>query len=428
MSATLVPPMPRGGEAFGVYWDEAAAQAATTFFATKLRHTEGEWAARPFVLQPWQRDQIIRPVFGWKRADHTRLIRIVWLEVPRKNGKTELAAGISLIMLLGDGEISAQVYSIAVDKKQASIVFRKAGVMVGMSAVLRRHLEVLKTAIFCQQTNGSFQPLSGTVQGKHGLSANGVVGDEVHEWTDGELADAVHKSTVARGQPLEFYITTAGVAGQGHSAEMHDLAMSILAGEVIDPTFLPVIFAAPPDAPINLESTWRAANPNYGISVKASYMREEAEKAVRSPRAENAFRRYHLNQWTEQVTRWLPMGDDGWKGCTAEPANTKLWQQLPERLRGRRCFGGVDLAITRDITSSCLCFPPEQLGERFTFLWRFWLPEQAVEDQPLARRRRYESFVATGALTLTPGNVTDYGFVEAALLSDAKAYKLLWLG
>ena len=133
--------MPPGAEAFGAWWDEPAAQAATAFFPRYLRHTEGEWAGKPFHLADWQRDRIIRPIFGWKRADGSRLIRVVWILVPRKNGKTELAAGISLLVMLGDAEYGGQGYSIAVDKAQAKIVFTKAGVMVGMSAPLRKHME-----------------------------------------------------------------------------------------------------------------------------------------------------------------------------------------------------------------------------------------------------------------------------------------------
>ena len=423
-----IPPMPRGSEAFGAWWDERSAQLATDFFPKYLRHTEGEWAGRPFQLAPWQRDRIVRPVFGWKRADGSRLIRIVWVEVPRKNGKTELAAGIALCALLGDGEIGGQGYSLATDKSQASIVFNKAGTMIGMSEPLRRNLEVLKNNIFCPQLNMSFRPLSAGPQGKHGLSATVAVGDEVHEWTNGDLADVVHKSTAARRQPLELYITTAGVAGQGYAAEMNELALQLLSGEVVDPTMMAVIFAAAPDADWKLEETWRQANPNYGISVKPEYMAAEAKKAARSPRLENEFRRYHLNQWTEQATRWLPMGEQGWRGCTEDTKNGKLWQDLFDRMRGRRCFGALDVGLTSDLSSLCLYFPPNGSETRATLLWRFWLPHDAIEDLSLARRTRYTSFQEAGALTLTPGNITDFAFIETAIVADAEAYDIAWIG
>ncbi len=419
---------PRGAEAFGAWWDEKSATAAVNFFAAYLRHTEGEWAGRAFILADWQRDKIVRPIFGWKRADGTRLIRMVWIEVPRKNGKTELAAGLSLIGLLGDGEVGGQAYSMAVDKDQARLVFNKAGVMVSLSEDLRREFEVLKTALFCPRLMASFKPLSAGPQGKHGFSPTFAIGDEIHEWPNGELADVVHKGTAARRQPLEIYITTAGVAGEGYAWEMHELAVQIQNGDIIDPTFLPVIYAAPEGADWKSEATWRAANPNYGVSVKPDYMRGEAEKAARSPRAENDFKRFHLNLWTEQTTRWLPMDAPGWRSCTANPADGDLWRDLADRMAGRRCFGGLDLSLTNDITALCWAFPPPDEDERWAFLWRFWLPEETVADSPLARRARYQSFAAMGALNLTSGNVVDYGFISEAVRQDAEAFDVRWLG
>lgn len=420
------PPMPAGGEAYGAWWDEAAAQAACDAFPRYMRHTEAEWAGKPFHLQPWQRDRIVRPIFGWKREDGTRLIRTAWIEVPRKNGKTELAAGLSILMLLGDAEFGGQVYSMAVDKDQAKIVFGKAGVMVAYSDELKRHLEVLKTAIFCPQLNASFKPLASGAGSKHGFSPSGAIGDEVHEWSSGEVADVVHKGTAARRQPLEIYITTAGVAGDGYAWEQHELAIAIEKGEVVDPTMLVVIFAAGEEADWKKEETWRAANPNYGISVKVDYMRKEAEKAARSPRAENDFKRFHLNMWTEQTTRWLPM--DSWKACTADTDDKTLWRELFARMKGRPCFGGLDLSISRDLTALSWLFPPQERDERWTFLWRFWLPKMTVADQPMRRRARYEAFHAAGALTLTEGNVVDYGFIENAILEDAGNFDVTWLG
>ena len=426
MTALPIPPMPKGGEAYGAYWDEAAAQAACDFFPRYLRHTEGEWAGKPFHLADWQRDRIIRPAFGWKRADGTRLKRVIWLEVPRKNGKTELAAGVSLLALMGDAEVGGQVYSMAVDKDQARIVFEKAGVMVGYSEDLRKHLEVYVTSIFCPELMASFKPLSSGPKGKHGFSPTAAIGDEVHEWPDGELADVVHKGTGARRQPLEFYITTAGIAGEGYAWEMHELALQILSGEVVDPTFLAVIFAAPDDADWRSEDTHRIANPGYGVSPKAEFIRKECDDAARSPRKENDFKRFHLNIWTEQVTRWISM--EAWRKCTRDQGNQELWKVLPAELKKRPCYGGLDLGITNDLSAWSLVFPPEKEHDRWVQLWRFWLPQQTIVDEPLARRVRYESFVKDGSLIATPGNVADYDFIEKAILQDAADFNIKKIG
>lgn len=422
MSPLPVPPLPKGAEQFGAWWDEAAAQAATDFFPRYLRHTEGEWAGKPFVLADWQRDQIIRPVFGWKRADGTRLIRIVWIEVPRKNGKTELAAGISLLMLLGDGEKGGQVYSMAVDKDQAKIVFNKAGTMIGFSEALRKNVEVYKTSIFCPQLIGSFKPLSSGPGGKHGFSPTGAIGDEVHEWPDGELADVVHKGMAARRQPLEIYITTAGLKDHGYAWEMHELAMQILDGSIVDPSFLPVIFAANDDEDWTSEEAARRANPNFGVSVKPQFIADECAKAKRSPRAENDYKRFHLNLWTEQATRWIPMSS--WKSCTLQPQESGYWRALEEEVRGRKCWGGLDLSSTRDVTALAWSFPPEGEDDRWIILWRHWLPALTVQDQPPARRMKYEAFARSGALTLTGGNVIDYNLISRQVLADRERYNV----
>lgn len=425
--------MPRGGEALGAWWDETAAEAACRFFSDFLCHTEGEWAGKPFVLADWQRDRLIRPIFGWKQADGSRLIRMVWLEVPRKNGKTELAAGISLLALLGDGEQGGQVYSMAVDKDQAKIVFNKAGIMVGYSKPLSDLISVLKTSLFVPELMAAFKPLASGAGGKHGFSPSAAIGDEVHEWTDGgDLADVVHKGTGARRQPLEIFITTAGVTGVGYAWEMHELAVAVEKGDVIDPSFLPVLFAMPEEMDWRTEAAWRAANPNFGVSPKAQYIAREAEKAARSPLAENNFKRFHLNMWTEQITRWLPMESSeyggGWNDCTRDPADKFLWQKLFDELAGEECWGGLDLSLTNDLTSVCWHFKPTPTRPRQTFLWRFWLPEAAVAKAALPRRKRYEQFADMGALTVTGGNVTDFGLVRAQIVADAKAFDVRWLG
>lgn len=423
-----VPPMPKGAEQYGAYWDEAAARKATAAFPHFMRHTEGEWAGRPFYLADWQRDRLVRPVFGWKRADGTRLIRIVWLEVPRKNGKTELLAGVSLIAFVGDAEKGGQAYSMAVDKNQARIVFDKAGVMVNSSPELKKRLTVFKTSIYCAELMAGFKPLSKGAGGKHGLSATVVVGDEVHEWTDGgELCDVVHKSTAARRQPLELFATTAGISGEGYAWEMHELALMVLAGEVEDPTFLPIIFAAEEGDDWTAEATFRKANPNFGVSVKPEFLRKEATGAARSPSKENDFKRFHLNLWTEQAKRWLPI-EEGWNRCTADRADKDRWKQLFEVLKGRKCYAGLDLAITDDITSWCLGFPPADQLPIWTFLWRFWRPQATVADEPLPRQKKYEAFEKRGAITLTPGNVTDYDIVEKQILADAVDYQIGKIG
>lgn len=402
-------------------YDERAADAAVAFFQEHLRFTDGEWAGRPFRLEPWQENDIIRPLFGWKRADGTRRYRRAIIWVPRKNGKTELAAGVALLTLIGDGEPGGQVFSIAKDKDQASIVFKKAGAMVNLSPELGRLLETYKTSIYCPQLNGAFKPLSGTPGGKHGLSMSGLVGDEIHEWPDGDLYDFVHQSSGARRQPLEFLISTAG-EHKTYGWEVWDYCQKLLAGDIDDPDTLVVVYAAAPDDDWTQPETWRKANPNLGVSVKLEYLEAECRRARDLPRLENNFKRYHLNLWVEQAVRWIQM--ERWDACAGEHD----WRELPERLKGKRAFAGNDLSQTIDLTATVLVFPPQEGLERWTVLPRFYVPEARVAERVKRDRAPYDKWVREGALVTTEGNVVDYDFVKEQHRRDAETYQLVKVG
>jgi phage terminase large subunit-like protein len=403
----------------GDYWyDERAANAAASFFPRYLRFTTGEWAGRPFHLEPWEEHDIIRPLFGWKRGDETRRFRVCYVWVPRKNGKTELAAGIALLILIGDGELGGQVFSIASDKDQARIVFDKATAMVQWSPDLAPLLECLKTSIYCAQLNAGFKPLSGTPSGKHGLNMSGLVGDEIHEWSDDLLYTYVHQSTAARRQPLEFLISTFGVIG-GYGHKIWRYCEQLLDGTAIDPETLVVAYRADPEDDWTDPAVWAKANPNYGVSVKQSYLAAECEKAKVLPHLENAFKQYHLNIWTEQAVRWIPISLwDANKGIVA-------WQDMPARLKGRRCFAGNDLSQTRDLTCSMLVFPPEEDDELWELVPRFFIPRAAVAERVRRDRVPYDQWIAAGAIIPTEGNVVDYDFVREQYERDAELFQIV---
>lgn len=403
-------------EAF--WFDEAAAGAACDFFETYLRHTEAEWYGKPFKLQAWQRDDIVRPLFGWKRADGTRRYRRLHLEVGRKNGKTELAAGIALLLLVADGEPGAQVYSMAVDKDQAKIVFNKATTMVQLNDELRTLVEPLKTALYCSAINGAFKPLSSTPASKHGFSPSASVADEIHEWPSGELAEVVHEGMGARRQPVEVEITTAGVYGQGYGWERHDYAVKVRDGIVHDPSLLVVIYAADEEDDWTDEATWRKANPGLGVSPKLEFLRAEFAEASESPRKENRFKRFYLNLWTEQLKRWLPK--EKWDAC-AGPLD---WRALAASLEGRTCFAGLDLSTTTDITAFVMVFAPEAPGEPVKLVPRFWCPAAKVGKAPEHRRVDYGDWVRAGAITATEGDVVDYDKVRAEINRLGEVYHI----
>lgn len=400
-----------------LWFDETAADAAAAFFPKYLRHTEGEWYGEPFELAPWQR-QWVREVFGWKRADGTRRYRLAYLVVGRKNGKTELAAGVALLMLIGDGEFGGQGYALAVDKEQARIVFHKASLMVQLNPALGRLIEALKTSLYCPELAASFRPLSSRPATKHGFSPSFAIADETHEYPDGELVDVVHKGTGARRQPLEVFITTAGIRNYGYGWQLHQRALKVRDGVIDDPSMHVAIYAADPDDDWTAEETWRKANPSLGVTIKLDYLREECARAREAPRAENDFRRFHLNQWVEQAQRWLPL--DRWDAC----AGPHPWGELAAAMAGRRCFSAVDLSTKVDLTALMHAFEPIEEGDPWVLVPRLFMPADNIARRVERDRVPYDDWIRRGAIVATPGNVLDYAFVEHALLEDAGRFEI----
>lgn len=438
----------------GKYWfDKFAADQACAFFPRYLRFTDGEWAGQPFTLQRWQR-RIVRKLFGWKRADGTRRYRRLWLELPRGNGKTEFAAGLALLLLIADGEPSPQIFAVASEEGQARIVFARAAKMVSMSPELLEIVEVFKTSLWCTPLQGFFRPFSASADSKQGYRASGLIGDEVHVWKSGETAEVVHEGEGTRRQPLDIFITTAGVIGS-YAHEQHEYAIAVVAGEIEDDEIFVVIFAAGDDADWTDPEAARRANPNYDISVKPEFLASERRKARNQPRLQNRYRRFSLNQWVEQVSRWIPM--ESWDLCTSAPSaraiavyladedlddelrakalakqatvhDPDLWKTLRVSLRGRSCSAGLDLATVRDLAAWVMDFPPLTPGGPVTLLSRFWYPAASLKLLSAEDKKRYERFVEQGALTLTPGNVTDYAYIKRDILQDAEEYRIGLIG
>lgn len=400
------------------YFDRRLAEAAVEFFPRFLYLVDGEWAGRPFHLADWQAHHT-RQIFGWRRRrDGLRRYRRVRGWVPRKNGKTEWFAGLGHLLTIGDGEPGAQVCSFAKDKAQASILFDKAARMTALSPALQPLYEVTKTGLFCPQLMASLRPLSGEATGKHGLSLHASLGDECHEWPNGQLHTFLVQSMGARRQPLDAIISTAGqIHTYGH--EVFQESMAILEDPSKDPETYVFCYAADPDDDWTNPKVWAKANPNYGVSLKTEFLEAECRQAMLSPRRENDFKRYHLNLWVEQARRWFPMAR--WRLNTALPKDADYWQRLPEQLRGRKAYGGIDLGSTDDISAVVWVFPPAGDDPRWVLVPRFFLPETAVAERS-SPRSPYAAWVASGAVTATPGDVTDYDFVEEAVRQDAQRF------
>jgi phage terminase large subunit-like protein len=397
------------------YFDKDAARVAVAFFEKLLHHSKGEWAGQSFELMEWQREDVIKPLFGWKRADGTRKFRTAYIEVPRKNGKSTLAAGIALFLLFADGEPGAEVYSAAADRDQAGIVFDEAKSMVEGSPELAKRSQVFKRSIVILSSRSSYKVLSADAYTKHGLNAHGVIFDELHAQPDRELWDVLTTSTGARRQPLVVAITTAGYDRESICYEQHEYARRVLEGVVDDPSFFGYIAAADDQDDWTDEANWRKANPSLGVTVKLDYLRNEANKAKQSPAYQNTFRRLHLDQWTQQETRWLDL--TAWDAC-GTPVNAKL-------LEGAPCYGGLDLASSSDIASLLLDFPSEP-GEEEQHAWLpfFWIPRENMIERARKDRVPYDAWVRDGLITATDGNVIDYGFIVRDIEALSEKYNI----
>jgi len=397
------------------HFDPDAANRACEFF-DQLCHVKGPMAGKPLTLEEWQAEDIIRPLFGEKREDGTRRYRQAYIEIPRKNGKSTLCAALACYMLFCDRpvEMGAEVYSAASDRDQASLVFDPACEMIRQCPMLNERAKIRKSVkrVTFEETNSFYRAIASDVHGAHGFNASCIILDEAHAQRGRDFYDALTTSVGARRQPLFIAITTAGHDKSSVCWELHQYAKGVKEGRIDDPTFLPVIYAADPEDDWTDPATWSKANPNLGVSISQEYMEEQCVKARESAAYENTFRRLHLNQWTEQSVRVIPM--ESWRDCPAEATE--------ETLEGERCFAGLDLASTRDVTALTLVFPQEE--GRFSVLPYFFVPEEIRTDRDRQDRRQTLSYAAAGLIEKTPGDEVDGSYIRERILQLAELFDI----
>lgn len=352
------------------YYDKEYADFAVAFIES-LCHTKGTWAGKRFELMDWQ-EQIIRDLFGILKPNGYRQFNTAYIEIPKKNGKSELAAAVALLLTCGDGEQRAEVYGAAADRQQASIVFDVAADMVRMCPALNKRVKILASQkrLIYEPTNSFYQVLSAEAYSKHGFNVHGVVFDELHSQPNRKLYDVLTKgSGDARMQPLFFLITTAGTDTHSICYEVHQKAQDIIDGRKIDPTFYPVIYGADDTEDWISSKVWKKCNPSLGETIGIDKVKTACESAKQNPSEENSFRQLRLNQWVKQAVRWMPM--DKWDKCA--------FAVREDDLKGRVCYGGLDLSSTTDITAFVLVFPPLDEEDKYIILPYFWIPEDTLD-------------------------------------------------
>ena len=397
------------------YYDEDAADFAVAFIES-LCHTKGTWAGKHFELIDWQ-EQIIRDIFGILKPNGYRQFNTAYVEIPKKQGKSELAAAVALLLTCGDGEERAEVYGCAADRNQAKIVFDVAVDMVKFCPALSRRVKILESQkkLIYKPTNSSYQVLSADVANKHGFNTHGVIFDELHTQPNRKLYDVMTQgSGDARMQPLYFLITTAGNDTNSICYEIHQKAKDIEKGNKIDPTFYSVIYGADESEDWTDPKVWRKANPSLGITVAEEKVRAACESAKQNPGEENAFRQLRLNQWVKQSVRWMPM--DKWDLCAGKIRE--------EELEGRVCYGGLDLSSTTDITAFSLVFPPREDEEEYIILPYFWIPEDTLDLRVKRDHVPYDVWQRQGYLQTTEGNVVHYGYIEKFIEELGKKFNI----
>lgn len=394
------------------WFDSKLADKAIAFFPECLRHIEGAMAGKPFVLEPWERAYVAN-LFGWQREGTdgrpVRRYRESLLYVPRKNGKTPLAAGIGLYVLFCDGEAGQQNYIAAGEREQAGQLFRQAKGMVEQEPELASRCRVYggnasagQSRSIVRGDNSFLRVIAADAEGQHGGNTHMAIIDELHTQPNRDLVDVLTTSMASanRRQPLFIQITTADFDRPSICNEKYDYATKVRDGIIKDPSFLPAVYEASREDDWRSPAVWRKANPNLGVSVSLEYLERECKRAQETPAYENTFRRLHLNQRTEQDVRAIPM--DRWDVCGGDKFDA-------DDLDGLECWGGLDLASTTDLSALVLVFPHR---EGYRVLPRFWVPREWARLRSRRDRVPYEQWIAEGLITATDGDVIDYDVIR----------------
>lgn len=393
------------------------------FFLECLTHTKGRWSRHPFRLANWQVNEIFAPLFGTVAYDnelerYVRQYRVAYLSCARKNGKSEMLAGIALYLLWADSEEGAEIYGAAADKDQARKVFDVAERMVQLSPVLSKQLVVKShyKRIVNERTGSYYEIIAADAAGNLGHNPHGVVFDELLSQRDDRLYSALRTGMGTRAQPLMVIATTATDDPDSWPAQQHVEFKRTLE----DPARAPHIFvwvreldreADPFD-----ESLWADPNPALGDFLSISALRDEALEARNDPSKENAWRQFRCNQLVQQASRWMPL--HLYDECAGEPWPEPQWRRA--ELRNRIAYAGLDLAARLDLCAWCLVLPDDVAD----VTWRFWLPETALPELDVATGNQASQWVRDGWLTVTEGDVLDFDRVYADIEADCKHFAL----
>lgn len=413
---------PSPGEAPGAVFDPDRVDKVLNAFS-KLRHTQGQWAGLPLKPDPWQVAYVLAPVFGWVRWDedadcYVRIVRELYVDVPRKNGKSTLAGGLAIYMTCADGEQGAQVITAATTKEQAGFVFEPVRKLAEAAPALKKHVLPLKDKILHKRSGSYFKPIASVAGAQHGANIHCAIVDELHEHKTPELVETIETGTGSRRQPLVVITTTADSGKRESVYDRKRKRIEKLARRVFEaPSVYGVIWAAERDDDPHVEATWRKANPGYGVSPTRSYLQAKSDEAKQSPADLAKYLRLHLGRRTKQETKFLSL--ESW--------NRNAGMVDEAKLAGREAYGGLDLASTSDLSALCWLFPDDENGG-FDAVWRLWTPEDNVDALDQRTAGAASVWVREGLLVATPGNVADYDYIRLQIDRDMDAFDVRSIG
>lgn len=399
-----------------------SAKWVLAFFPDVLRLSGGQFEGQPFELQPWE-EFIVGSLFGWKLPNGLRRYQIAFIEIGKSNGKSPLAGGIGMYMLVADNEPRAEVYAAATKKDQAMVLFRDAVAMRDQSPKLSSMLVKSGVSEKCwnlshHQSGSWFRPITSEDTGQSGPRPHCVLIDELHEHKSDVVVNMMRAGFKWRRQPLEFEITNSGVDRHSVAYRHHEYSIKILEGVLENDRWFSYVCALDEGDDWRDEKVWIKSNPNLHVSVGIEYLRDRVREAEAMPAVENIVRRLNFCEWTEQDERAISM--DVWDQGGA-PIDL-------ESLKGRSCFGGLDLARVNDLSALVLLFAPVSTGEPWKVLPYFWVPEDDIRTRARRDRVPYDVWVRQGFIHSTPGNVTDYSFIETAIVELATVYDIRNIG
>jgi phage terminase large subunit-like protein len=395
-------------------WEPWRGEQVVQFFETVLTHTKGEWANQPLRLEPWQ-VFILSALMSWRRDDGHRRFRTAFVELPRGNSKSTMAAGLALWLTFFDGEPGAETYAIATKREQARIVFDAAKRMVSASSSLRKRITTREHNLHSRASASKFLPLGADANTLDGLRAQCVIADEVHAHQTSALINVMLTSMGTRRQPLLLEITTAGVSRTGPWWEHREYTSRVLDGIHADETWFGLIAGADAEDDWTDEATWRKANPNWGVSVKPDFIAAECRKARAMPLYQNDFRRLHLGQLVQQEDRVISL--EKWRACGCEIDWAAL-KTVP-------CYGGLDLSTTTDISAFVLVW----MVDGVCYIQpHFWIPEDRIRERSSRDRVPYDVWSQDGSVHVTPGNVIDHRFIRAAIQDLCEVWRVAEIG